>query len=61
MMRRCKWCGKYYDTKRGSSVWCDENPHRGRGAEQAKKSMTGRGRVVIGPVVVLKSNPLVVV
>ena len=59
MMRRCKWCGKDYDTSEGSSVFCSENPHHGKGANRAKKSMRGLGKVILGPVLVMKPNPWV--
>lgn len=36
MMRKCHWCKRSYDTKSGSSIWCDRNPHRGRGAKRRK-------------------------
>ncbi len=28
MNRKCKWCGKVYETSTGSSMFCPENPNR---------------------------------
>jgi primosomal protein N' len=33
-LRRCHWCGRQYDAAKESSVWCESNPHRGRGASR---------------------------
>lgn len=35
-MRKCKWCGEMYDPAKGSSIWCEKNPQRGKGAERRK-------------------------
>lgn len=39
MKRKCYWCNKIYDTKHESSIWCAQNPHRGKGANRIKKSI----------------------
>ncbi len=39
MRRRCNWCGKQIDTTHESSIWCEKNPHRGKGAVRIKKSV----------------------
>ncbi len=36
MKRTCKYCGQSYDTEKGSQVFCDSNPNRGRGAKRWK-------------------------
>lgn len=28
MVRKCKWCRAQYDTRSGSSLYCDQNPKR---------------------------------
>jgi hypothetical protein len=30
-MRKCYWCGRKYDAHKESSIYCEKNPHRGRG------------------------------
>lgn len=53
MKRKCYWCGGSYDTRIQSSVWCERNPNRGRGAKLVEKKI-----VCIG-VIALKPNPWV--
>lgn len=51
-LRTCHWCGKKYDPEHESSIWCEKNPHRGRGASRRKNSI-----VTIGPVLILPPSP----
>jgi hypothetical protein len=51
MNRKCKWCGEVYDTEKGSSIFCEKNPHRMSGYSKWKRERGRRGRVVIGCVV----------
>lgn len=47
-MRRCKWCQRLYDPDKGSSIFCDDNPHRGRGAKRWYARKRKPSIVVIG-------------
>lgn len=47
-MRKCHWCGKKYDPKTESSVWCEMNPNRGRRANRRKPRIFST-RVMIAP------------
>lgn len=51
MKRICHWCGKPYDTRTASSIYCVSNPNRGRGAKRIKK------RIVVIGAMMLKPNP----
>lgn len=35
--RKCRWCKRQYDARTESSIWCEDNPHRGRGANRRPK------------------------
>ncbi len=37
MKRRCKWCDRMYNTEGESSIFCADNPHRGRGEKRWRK------------------------
>jgi hypothetical protein len=36
MIKQCRYCGKKYDTQKESQIWCEKNPHRGKGKKTPK-------------------------
>jgi hypothetical protein len=54
MNRKCKWCGEVYDSEKGSSIFCEKNPHRNSGYSKWKRK---RGTSGIVTIVALPLNP----
>jgi hypothetical protein len=50
-LRRCKWCRRMYDPDKGSSIFCEKNPHRLSGYSKWKRRRGNRGKVYITTVV----------
>lgn len=55
MIRKCQWCGNDYDTKHQSSIWCEDNPNRGRGEKRWRRGR--KPRIATIGVMVQKPSP----
>ena len=55
MIRKCRYCGRPYDSMKGSQVFCDSNPNRGRGYARWQKSLPDTS-VTIGVIVAPRSS-----
>ena len=55
MTRRCHWCGRFYDSRTQSSIWCEANPKRGRGEKRWRDAHPAR--IIRIGVLKLKHNP----
>ncbi len=56
MNRTCKWCGKKYDTDKGSSMYCDENPNMEKNKKYRRMNRKKSSIVRIGAMI-LPPNP----
>ena len=48
MTRKCKWCGKNYDTDKGSSMYCETNPNYTNNKKYRKMNRNKSSIVKIG-------------
>jgi hypothetical protein len=51
MTRKCEWCGRNYDTTKGSSMYCEENPNYTKNKKYRKMNRKHSSIVRIGAMI----------